>query len=493
MTYRFLDKGDNNGRYPVTARIEYLVPQTNEEKVKEVIREVIISNESVRANITADQETGPVPLDVQFSANGSKDPDGDIILYEWDLDGDGDYEVGGDQQTTIEKQFTKVGNYTVGLRVTGATKDIDEATIDIIVGNSNQDLIAKINSDNGFEGIMPFSVLLDGQLSFSRLGEITRYEWFIEGEPEPILGRTVKRTFRKPGEYEIYLTVENDSGEKNRTSRTITVLDNQIGTEVKIETKPEPEEKTDIVRGKLPFEVEFDARKSTIRNPIEWRWDFENDGIIDDYSQVAKHVYRKPGDYKATLTVIDSLEREFESTQLIRVDNIGTKAVIKATPSSGVAPLKVNFDGSASKTDTGEIVSYRWYLIDEQPFNYDANLEYIFESVGTFPVRLKILTSDGKTDETTTYIVVRATPLKAFFEYTINKDNPFEVDFNPTNSTGTIVGYGWNFGDGEASRRVKPTHEFPYPGTYTVTLQVQDPKGVVSEYDQEITITGESE
>jgi len=314
------------------------------------------------------------------------------------------------------------------------------------------------------------------------------YKWFIEGESEPTLGRTIKRTFRKAGEYEVFLTVKNEAGEKNRMSRTIVVLDNQIGTEVQIESNPKSDKKTNTIQGKIPLEVEFDARSSTIRNPIEWQWDFDSNGIIDDYSSVATHVYRKPGEYKARLTIVDSLDREFSATKTILAETLGTKAVITATPSSGVAPLKVNFDGSASRTDNGKIVSYRWYLLDEEPFNYDANLEYEFDSVGTYPIKLHILTSEGKQDETTTYIVVRATPLKAYFDYTVDSENPLKVSFDPTQSTGTIIAYAWNFGDGEASRKVKPIHEFPYPGTFETVLQVRNPKGVVSDYPIKVTV-----
>lgn len=483
---RFLDKGDNNGRFPVTVRVEYIIPQTKEEKMQEWVREVIISNESVRANVTADQESGPVPLDVQFSANGSKDPDGEIVLYEWDLDGDGEYEVSGDDQTVIEKRFEKVGNYTVGLRVTGRRKDTDEATIDIVVGDSDKNLISKIQSDNGFEGMMPFEVTLDGGMSFSRVGDIIKYEWFIEGESEPSPGKTIKRTFRRPGEYEVFLTVQNDRGEKSRVTKTITVLDNQVGAEVKIKSTPEAE-KDGIIRGKIPFEVEFDTRSSTVKNPIEWRWDFQNDGVIDDYSDVASYIYRETGEYTVTLTIIDSLEREFTETRTVLVEGVGTKALIKAHPSSGIAPLKVNFDGSGSRSDSGDIVSYIWYLPDEEPFNYDANLDYEFDSVGTYPVKLKILTSDGKTDETTSYIVVRAQPLKAYFDYQLDPEMR-EVVFNPEESKGTIVSYNWDFGDGETSRRVAPVHTYPFAGTFTAVLEVRSPKGIVSTYTQEIVI-----
>ena len=43
--------------------------------------------------VSATPTNGSTPLQVDFSATGSSDPDpGDTLTYEWDLDGDGAYD-----------------------------------------------------------------------------------------------------------------------------------------------------------------------------------------------------------------------------------------------------------------------------------------------------------------------------------------------------------------------------------------------------------------
>ncbi|UXI68056.1 PKD domain-containing protein [Tahibacter amnicola] len=50
-------------------------------------------------------------------------------------------------------------------------------------------------------------------------------------------------------------------------------------------------------------------------------------------------------------------------------------------------------------------------------------------------------------------------------------------------SDGTITGYSWNFGDGSAvSTQTNPTHTFPAPGRYTVTLTATDNNGQTGSY-----------
>ena len=60
-------------------------------------------------------------------------------------------------------------------------------------------------------------------------------------------------------------------------------------------------------------------------------------------------------------------------------------------------------------------------------------------------------------------------------------DAPLTVDFDGTDSSdpdGTIAGYFWHFGDGDATDTDDaPSHEFEAVGTYLVTLTVTDDDG----------------
>jgi hypothetical protein len=73
-------------------------------------------NQAPRAAVGATPTSGATPLHVDFDATGSSDPDpGDTIGYEWDLDGDGQY----DDATgpTAEFTYADAGNYLAGVRV----------------------------------------------------------------------------------------------------------------------------------------------------------------------------------------------------------------------------------------------------------------------------------------------------------------------------------------------------------------------------------------
>jgi len=76
------------------------------------------------ASFFASVLAGPVPLAVAFDAAGSTDPDGQIVLYEWDLDGDGAFELSGAATTGAQHTYAAAELCLAALRVTddaGAT------------------------------------------------------------------------------------------------------------------------------------------------------------------------------------------------------------------------------------------------------------------------------------------------------------------------------------------------------------------------------------
>jgi glucose/arabinose dehydrogenase/chitodextrinase len=81
------------------------------------------SNTVPVAAMQADTLAGGSPLTVSFTSAGTGDPDsGDLLIYEWDLDGDGAFDDSTEESAT--RTYLESGTYDVRLRVTdtsGAT------------------------------------------------------------------------------------------------------------------------------------------------------------------------------------------------------------------------------------------------------------------------------------------------------------------------------------------------------------------------------------
>jgi PKD repeat protein len=54
-----------------------------------------------------------------------------------------------------------------------------------------------------------------------------------------------------------------------------------------------------------------------------------------------------------------------------------------------------------------------------------------------------------------------------------------------------IVKWFWDFGDGTTSTEQHPNHTYPFPGTYTVKITVENSVGLKAMRTHKVTVTGD--
>ncbi|MEZ0294463.1 MAG: ThuA domain-containing protein [Solirubrobacteraceae bacterium] len=110
------------------------------------------------AHAAATPDSGPTPLEVQFSSEGSNDPEGTEITYEWDFDGDGTTDS---TDPNPSHTYATAGNFSAKLTVTdaGGLKGTD--SVPIVAGNSRPEVTIDIPEDGkiaDFGDIVPFHI-----------------------------------------------------------------------------------------------------------------------------------------------------------------------------------------------------------------------------------------------------------------------------------------------------------------------------------------------
>ena len=165
--------------------------------------------------------------------------------------------------------------------------------------------------------------------------------------------------------------------------------------------------------------------------------------------------------------------------------------------SSGIAPLTVNFDASASVDSDGSIDSYSWDF-DDGGTDTGITPSYIFNTPGVYTVSLTVTDNEGESDTTTTNISVSAIgsqlPTAVFSATPLSGTVPLTVDFDAIASTdpdGNITAYSWDFGDGNSETGVTSSHTFDAQGTYNVTLTVTDNNDNTATVTTTITVDSE--
>ena len=96
---------------------------------------------------------------------------------------------------------------------------------------------------------------------------------------------------------------------------------------------------------------------------------------------------------------------DFNNGTIRRIQYVSTTqpplAVAVANPTSGIAPLQVQFNGSdSSDPDVGQTLSYAWDLDDDGLFDDSTSVQptFTYTTAGTKVVTLKVTDSDGMSD-----------------------------------------------------------------------------------------------
>jgi PKD repeat protein len=489
IIHEYARKGET-GRYLVTLNVVKQEIATGEEVTDTFTKDIFIANEKVMASFTATPESGAAPLAVELDGSESKDPDGTIISYEWDLDGDGQFDQTGQK---IKTTYEKIGDYTVTLRVTDNSGDFAVTTKTIAVSEA-QTVTPVIEIDpqtDEYEVGKVYTFKADK--SQSPNGRIVSYSWDFGDGGNQATSRTASHTFVQSGTYTVTLTVTDEDGESAETTQEIKVAGESALPSAVIETTPALT--GGQLSGQAPLSVQFSAAKSSSKEGqiVDYQWDFDGDGKKDLSGEKVNFVFRNPGVYETRLTITDSNDLESSATIQIEVTEKTIQAALSATPVQGSAPLIVEFDASASSYQGKEISSYQWDFGDgSNPRIDSAKVTYRYTKIGTFTATVTAIGSDNKRDSAEIVINIRPVPLKSCFSTSRTQGAaPMTVVLDPSCATGSVSSYLWTFGDGNSSRERKPAYTYTKPGAYKIKLEVSDSQNVIDVFEQDVLVTGE--
>jgi len=279
---------------------------------------------------------------------------------------------------------------------------------------------------------------------------------------------------------------------------------------------PQTQEQVDIVTEPpttlgltAPVTIKFDGSKLPIDikkyEILSFLWDF-GDGTSSTV-QIPSHTYSTMGgnngrfDVKVDVSVRDA-NTQAESTltysTIVTISNVKLNAEFTADPTSGPAPLTVNFNASGSSAPAGEIQAYDWDFDNNNTFTdgSGSTVSHTFEQVGKYTVNLRVTDNTGQFAIVSQEIDVQGPNLPvsvieiptADGNYYAGSQYSFQGE-KSTSPSGSITGYEWDFGDQtpKASTRTA-THTYKAAGDYIVALTVTDETGAKNQGTKKITV-----
>lgn len=229
------------------------------------------------------------------------------------------------------------------------------------------------------------------------------------------------------------------------------------------------------------LEIEMDNESTQGINLIDYRWDFLIDGEIVSYTE-----------WSPTVTLPST--GEYEGQLLINPSSMcGDTANIRIIIHPEiVADFEFDYDtciagpvGFVDKSyidGIGDLSSYEWIFGDGDTSSL-SNPVHVYKQPDDYVTRLIVTDQNGCTDTITQDVNYRPAP--AVLVVSPNDTlscPPAEVLFNnlsnPVDNTYEIF---WDFGDGETSTNLNPTHTYQREGIYTVSLEIVSPIGCVTD------------
>ena len=390
-------------------------------------------------DFTAAPTSGPSPLTVVFTNTSI----GGFTDSLWDF-GDG----AGSTLVDPTHTYTAPGVYTVTLQVSwpGGTHTLTRTNYITVYVPVVADFVAAPTS-----GTRPLTVVFTN----TSTGSYSNSLWdFGNGGTSTVNSPTY--TYTTAGVYTVTLTVSGLGGTHALTRTnyiTVTpapVSANFIGTPT---------------LGERPLTVVF--TNTSTGDYTSSSWNFGDGGTSG--AQNPTYGYTATGVYTVALQVngpggTHTLTR----TDYITVTPALVHADFSATPTSGVAPLVVDF----TNTSTGDFDSSLWDFGDGVTSTVLISPTHTYTMTGVYTVALTVSGLGGTDTMTrTSYIAVYEPVVADFVGAPTSGMNPLAVVFTNT-STGDFDTSQWAFGDGDTSTANSPTYTYTTAGVYTVTLTV---------------------
>lgn len=259
-----------------------LVVTDNGEETASVMKNVNVTNNAPEPSFTT--QSSPDGLGITFDASESRDTDGRIVDYDWYV-GSGSH-ADGDEQT-LTHEFDEKGSYEVRLVVTD-NGDVSR-TLTKTVGVSQRP-----TADIKYAGsAIPTNqtVTLSGSDSIDPDGNIIDYVWQLP-DNRTVRGETVTTSVQAPGEYDVSLTVIDETNNSHTVTETLVAKQSPAVTLSWSPQTPRDDLDTTLrVNSSMPIE--------------SVTWDFDSDGSFDDATgQTVVHAFEETGKQSVQARVV---------------------------------------------------------------------------------------------------------------------------------------------------------------------------------------------
>lgn len=375
----------------------------------------------------------------------------DSIL--WDF---GDGTTSTDEVVT--HTFERPGLFNVVLTATNEAGS-STSSIDITV-------LAAVEAPTAAIAPFPRTVLTDQFVTLESvsLNAPTTFVWGF-GDGNSDRGESVRYAWSEPGEYRLFLQVENSAG-SDRAIADITVESRVVPPVAQF-----TQSATNVLVGEAVL-----FTNTSLNEPDRLTWDF-GDGTTSTEASPS-YAFAEPGQYQVVLRATNDAGTDRAAVNINVIRPVEPPVASFTTSTNTVATGQ---DVVFTDTSTNNPSSWLWEFessgeaTNQNPFRR-------WNQPGTYTVRLTVQNEGGRSSSETE-IRVLAAPTAAF-----RVEQESEDTFRFFNEAQNATSFQWDFGDGTTSQAPNPRHRFP-AGVFEVTLRTSNDVGSAGPARRQVVVS----
>jgi gliding motility-associated-like protein len=364
--------------------------------------------------------------------------------------------------------YNALGTYTVSLTVSnGVCTHSTQQAINIV--NEKANFIA----DND-------TVCKNSPVNFSSINinaaNISTWQWNFGDGSSATTTSSASHAYTAAGEYTVSLIITDVLGCNDTMSTNITVNGATAFFSSNVQSAC-------IGNGNVLF---TDASSTDGVHPIVKKiWNY-GDGVIDSASSPPyAHLYTIAGNYNVSLTVTDAYGCSDIFTSPSAIVIAQPKADFNSPDTNSCIGKPINF----INTSSGSNLQYNWQFGDGLQ-STTMNPVHQYSIIGLYTVSLQVTDQYGCKDSITrnNYIAISFPHASFTVSDSVSTCPPMLANF--TNSSVSYTSLIWDFGDGNTSTLISPSHYYISPGVYIAKLTITGPGGCVDTMSKRIEVRG---
>ncbi|HKN94306.1 MAG TPA: PKD domain-containing protein [Thermoleophilaceae bacterium] len=322
---------------------------------------------------------------VTATADGSYDPDGHIVKYEWDLNGDGAF---GQDGTSHSYTYTKPGDYSVALKVTDNDGNSATARATIHVHDYPPPASRLTCDQTDIASGTTLWCHADDSISPTH---IVKHEWDMNDDGSYASGGTSSSlTYTTPGNYTVHLRVTDSHGHQGYSTLDIHVENRPPVAKIVLPSK--------VVQGE-PVTIDGSQSSDPDGQVVAWQWDLDGDGTFERAGDTVTTTFGTWGTRTIALRVTDDWGVTSVTTAQLKVLAPPVAAGVVTTASPAVN-TNTYFLPTGSSDPDGTISRYQWDFnndgaVDKTTWSAGTSTYWKWTVAGTYQVKLTVVDDDG--------------------------------------------------------------------------------------------------